>query len=171
MHQLYTSADTSINSSRVPALFRAVAFTPGTVNLDYGGGKYDTATEYLAGQGVHNLIQDPYNRSPEHNAAVVREVIDRGGADTVTCSNVLNVIMEYDVRRHVLEDIRAGLRRGGVAYFTVYEGDGSGRGRVTRCGWQANRKTADYVAEIEQVFPLVWRRGKVIEARVALSLK
>ena len=61
MLQNYTSANTSINSTKVPAVFRKADFCKGTVNLDMGGGKYDTATEYLEGKGVENLILDPYN--------------------------------------------------------------------------------------------------------------
>ena len=60
--QEFTSAKTSINKNKVPALFKLAVFKPDTVNLDYGGGKFDTATEYLKKFNVTNLIYDPYNR-------------------------------------------------------------------------------------------------------------
>ena len=42
--QLYSSADTSINT--VSAVYKYID-APNTVILDYGGGKYDTNVEYM----------------------------------------------------------------------------------------------------------------------------
>ena len=98
--QAISSAATSINSSKLPALFTmpAVHFAPGSLNLDYGGGRFDNVTEYLAEQDVVNVVYDKYNRSAEHNREVLQIVRKNGGADTVTCSNVLNVIAEESER-------------------------------------------------------------------------
>ena len=160
--QEYTSKDTSINSSKLPAVFKLVQFMPGTINLDYGGGKFDNATEYLAEQDVINLIYDPYNRSAEHNAEVLDTIRSAGGADTATCSNVLNVIKEPEVRNNVLANIKKLLKPSGVAYITVYEGKGVEG--PTRSGYQLGRRTADYVDEIASVFSDVEKRGKLIIA-------
>ena len=51
-----------------------------------------------------------------------------------------------------------------MAYFSTYEGDGKGRGRVTVKGWQNNRKTKTYLREVRSVFPKAERRGSTIIA-------
>lgn len=165
--QKYSSAATSINSSKLPAVFNLVDFEEGTINLDYGGGRFDNATTALAERGVTNLIYDPFNRTKEHNDAVIRAVRDEGGADTITCSNVLNVIAEQEVRLSVIKNIKKLLKPNGVAYFTVYEGNGTGIGAESPKGYQLNKKTRDYVEEIAMVFPKekIQPRGKVISAR------
>ena len=167
-NQEFSSANTSINSSKLPAVFNKVKFKPGTINLDYGGGKFDNATEFLAQQDVTNLIFDKFNRSEDHNRDVIKKVRQNGGADTATCSNVLNVIKERDIRvNEVIKNIRSMLKLGGTAYFTVYEGTGAGDSRETKAGYQLNKKTADYVEEIAEIFGNnnVSRKGSVIVAR------
>lgn len=163
-YQRITSARTSINSQKVPAIFHLVNFGKHEMNLDYGGGKYDTATKYLSKKGITNLIYDPYNRTEAHNSQVVSILGKNGGAETATCSNVLNVIAEEEARYIVLTNIREMLMDGGTAYFTVYEGNRSGIGAATSNGYQLNRKTADYMPEILQVFPNATRKGKLITA-------
>ena len=168
--QEYTSANTSINSVKLPAIFSMVNFKPETINLDYGGGKFDNATTALEGKGVTNLIYDPYNRSSGHNKDVIDTVRKNGGADTVTCSNVLNVIKEPEARKAVIKNIYSLLKNSGTAYFTVYEGTGKGNEGPTKSGYQLNKKTGDYVEEISSVFPSVSRRGKLIIASKETSI-
>lgn len=166
--QEFSSADTSINSSKLPAVFKKVKFNPGTINLDYGGGRFDNATEFLADQDVENLIFDKFNRSDDHNKNVIKRIRQNGGADTATCSNVLNVIKERDIRvNEVIKNIKSMLKPGGTAYFTVYEGTGLGDSKETTKGYQLNKKTADYVEEIEEIFGKgnVVRKGSVIIAK------
>lgn len=161
--QEFTSENTSINSKKVPAVFKMVHFEPGTVNCDFGGGKFNTAAEYLKQYDVINLVYDPYNRSSEHNQEVIRLIREHGGADTATCSNVLNVIKEPEVRLNVLKNISKLVKSGGTVYITVYEGKGNNAEGPTKSGYQLNRKTADYLEEIQQVFPDAKRKGKLIE--------
>lgn len=165
MTQQFTSSNTSINKHKVPALFTMAKanFEPNTINFDIGGGKYDTATDYLHGLNVQNLILDKFNRSVEWNKNVINTLIKCGGADTVTISNVLNVIKEWEHRFEVLEMAFAFSKPTATIYITVYEGDKSGVGRQTKddC-YQLNRATADYVGEILTVFPHVKRFGKLI---------
>lgn len=165
MEQEYTSKDTSINKSKLPAIFKLVNFQPNTINLDYGGGKFDNASEYLAEQDVLNLIYDPFNRSTEHNNNVISEIRNNGGADTATCSNVLNVIKEREVRLNILKNISKLVKPGGVVYITVYEGSGDGNEGATKSGYQLNRKTKDYLDEISEIFENVTRKGKLIIAK------
>lgn len=161
--QEFTSENTSINFKKVPAIFKLVGnWTPGTVNIDYGGGRADTAADYLTQYNVINLVYDPYNRSSEHNSQVIQTVRKAGGADTATCSNVLNVIKEQDVRLNVLKNMSKLVKPGGKIYITVYEGKGNSEEGPTKSGYQLNRKTADYLDEIQQVFPNATRKGKLI---------
>lgn len=163
--QKISSANTSINSSKLPAIFRLVKFEPDTLNLDYGGGKFDNAAEYLAQQNVTNLVYDPYNRSTQHNAEVLQKVRENGGADTITISNVLNVIAEPEARLTVLRNAKKLVKPGGNVYITVYEGNKSGEGTETKSGYQLNKSTADYIDEIASVFSTVNRKGKLIIAK------
>lgn len=164
--QEYTSAATSINSTKLPALFKMVTFRDGSLNLDYGGGKFDNVASYLMDTyGATNLVYDPYNRTPDHNKSVLDQVHKNGGADTVTCSNVLNVIKEPGARLSVIRNCKNYLKTGGTAYFTVYEGSGTGEGSPTKAGYQLNKKTDQYVDEISQVFSNVTRKGKLIIAK------
>ncbi len=162
--QEYTSANTSINSSKLPAIFKLINLSPNTINLDFGGGRFDNASEYLATKDVTNLIYDPYNRSSEHNKNVLDTIRKNNGADTATCSNVLNVIKEENARHTVIQNIYNLLKSNGTAYFTVYEGTGKGNEGATKSGYQLNRKTVDYVDEIKEVFSNVTRKGKLIIA-------
>ena len=162
--QEYTSANTSINSSKLPAIFKLINLSPNTINLDFGGGRFDNASEYLAAKDVTNLIYDPYNRSSEHNKNVLDTIRKNNGADTATCSNVLNVIKEENARHTVIQNIYNLLKSNGIAYFTVYEGTGKGNEGATKSGYQLNRKTVDYVDEIKEVFSNVSRKGKLIIA-------
>lgn len=163
--QKISSANTSINSSKLPAIFNLVDFKSGSLNLDFGGGKFDNATEFLAQQDVESLVYDPYNRTAEHNKEVLKKVRENGGADTITLSNVLNVIAEPDSRLAVLRNCKKLLKSGGTLYITVYEGTGKGDSKETKVGYQLNKKTADYIEEISSVFSDVSRKGKLIIAK------
>lgn len=160
--QHYTSSRTSINSTKLPAIYKLVQFEPGMVVLDYGGGKFDNAVEALAEQDVELLVYDPFNRSESHNSQVISRLNEVGGADAVVCSNVLNVIEEPEIRKEVLENIDELRKSGASVYITVYEGNKTAFGAPTKSGYQLNRPTADYIAEIEEVFNNVYRKGKLI---------
>jgi len=149
--QEFDSAGTSLN--QIPALFKMNDFMPGDINLDIGGGKYDTATEYLKNRtGSTNLVYDPKNRSSEHNKEVLNIIRENGGADSVTCANVLNVIKEPEVRLAIIRNCYKYLKIGHKAYFITYEDDGKGNEGPTSKGYQLRKKTSFYKNEIEQVF-------------------
>lgn len=160
--QEITSAKTSIK--QVAGLFKDKNAKFGKTNIDVGGGRFNLVTDYLAEHGTKNMVFDPYNRGVDENTATLRYLQNGGRADTATCANVLNVIREPDARANVILEVAKCIRDGGTAYFTVYEGDGSGEGRQTSSGWQNNRKTADYVSEIGRYFDDVQRKGKLIIA-------
>lgn len=158
-NQKITSAATSGN--RLPAVFKLINkvyrnpthFWSGVHDcLDYGSGKYSKLTDTLAEMRVRNLTYDPFNRTEEHNAFVLK-LLKAKPADIAICSNVLNVIKSPLVRKEVLENIKRGLSAGGPLFITVYEGKRDSCGRRTKCGWQANRPTKNYLKEIRRVFP------------------
>ena len=150
MRQEFTSAGTSINSSKLPAIYRKVPYTDGTV-LDYGCGRF--FENYNLPENVKGF--DPYNYPVTSN-------LERH-YDKVFCSNVLNVIKEREIRLGLLETLKT---LGSVVYITVYEGDGSGTGKVTKkdC-YQLNRKARDYIGEISEIFETVEIKQGVIVAR------
>ena len=172
--QAFNSADTSINSGKLPAGFTELkkqgVFKEGQTVVDIGGGRFDNAVEDLAKQGVTLKVYDPFNRSAMHNETVVSEIAN-GGADAAVSNNVLNVIQEPENINRVVSQAHNAIPDGGKAYFTVYEGKGDGVGTETSKGWQRNEKTQDYVARIEEVFGQgnVVRKGKVITATKAAA--
>jgi SAM-dependent methyltransferase len=161
--QEISSAKTS--RKQVAALFKNPNVEYGAVNIDIGGGKFDLATEFLESKGVENLIFDPFNRSGEVNQKAVDYIRDKGGADTVTVANVLNVIKEAEARGNVILEAAKAIKPGGKAYFSVYKGDGSGIGAKTTAGHQNNQKLSFYLPEIEQFFNDVQLKGELIIAR------
>lgn len=135
MAQTYTSAGTSINASRLPAVYRKAALSSPIV-LDYGCGKYtDHIREAVAAQGKMLYLYDPYNQPGavnRHTMNVVRWASVRRCPVDVVCSNVLNVIDDDGTVRFIADQIETICSdTGGTAYITVYEGDRSGTGRRT----------------------------------------
>jgi len=167
-----TSANTSINKTKAPAIVKLVekvnGFHDGQHVFDFGCGKYPETTK-AAILDNYDLIYagfDPYNRTSNENSRA-SFLIPMQHANVVLCSNVLNVIQKSGDRRVSLVLMRNRLQKGGILYLTVYEGNKSGKGKKTKedC-WQENRPTQDYVQEIENVFGKgnVTRKGKLIIA-------
>lgn len=165
--QEFTSKGTTINSQNLPKLFKNKNFVCGKVNLDYGGGHWDNVTEWMEQElGCKNLIYDPFNRSKEFNQATVDFIREYGGADTVTCSNVLNVIQEGEARFNALSNIKKMMKPDGVAYFTMYRGDGSCIPKKTAKGFQLNRPHKGYKEELEKFFSDVKFKDEIVIARI-----
>lgn len=150
MNQTRTSAATSINSTRLPAVYNRFQFTPGTVVLDYGCGRY---TDHIkkALPGCMYLPVDPYNQPQEVNdnsAALLHLVtLFHRCPVTVVCSNVLNVIDDAETVQAIANKLtEIAIGTGGKALVTVYEGDRTGTGRETGPDqWQRNERTRDYL--------------------------
>lgn len=151
--QEFSSADTS--RKQIPSLHTTMRdknfWKENSVNLDYGGGRFDLATDFIHGLnlGVKNLVYDAFNRDERHNRRVENYLIRNGGADSATCANVLNVIKEPSVRNTVIENIHYFLKDGCKAYFTMYD---KGEEGATRDGYQLGKKLAFYLPEVEAVF-------------------
>lgn len=150
MSQSFTSSATSINSTKLPAVFRKITFSAPLV-MDYGCGKYvDHIRDHVNDAHRTYLPFDPYNQSDERNAITATIVCNamyvRMPVDVI-CSNVLNVIDDDDTVRKIarhIEEITA--RSGGTGYVTVYEGNRSGSGRQTGADqYQRNEPLRSYL--------------------------
>lgn len=142
--QEFSSAKTSIK--QVAAGFKKINWTEGSVNLDWGGGKYDLATMWLAERGVTNYVYDPFNRSSAENSKALKS-----NPNTITCFNVFNVIKEDEIIIDILKKMKK--LHPAQIYIMTYEGDRSGVGKQTSAGYQRNMKTKDYLPLIHEVFP------------------
>lgn len=160
MAQNYTSANTSINSTKLPMIYtnkRAINIFTGKKVIDIGGGKFDNAVEYGKTINTKICVYDKFNRTVEHNEKVLKD-----NYDVAIISNVLNVIDDKESRLDVL---RLASTKAKTILVTVYEGDGTGIGRPTKndC-YQLNRKTEGYMEEITEAVPrcIAKRYGKLI---------
>ena len=160
--QEHTSAATSLNqvSAGIKYAVSKGLIQPNSLNVDHGGGKFDKGKEHvessIAGAEFH--VHDPFNRSEEHNNAVKKTATSN--ADYVGMHNVLNVIKEPEERQNALREMKKFMKpKTGIAHITVYEGDRSGNGRISKTdkgggsSWQEHRPTSSYVNEIKSVFP------------------
>lgn len=157
--QLYKCSKTS--RKQIPAGFKKIDWIPGSINFDYGGGKYDLGSEFLATLDVLNLVFDPYNRSEAHNHLSM--VIANNHATTSTSFNVLNVIKEKKWRRAAIASCR--LDHTQTIYFGVYEGNRSGvagRSHKKHDNWQNNRRLRSYLPEVRSVYPHAYMKGGLI---------
>ena len=155
--QEFTSAGTSINSTKLPTGYSTVAkkigWQKGTTHIDIGGGKFDNSVEFLKNLGVNAYVYDPFNRTEEHNKKVM-ETVGKQKADTASLFNVLNVIKEPEYRYEALQTAHSTLKPGGKIYISIYEGDKSGQGKKTKKdSWQNNHPTSAYLDEVKKVFP------------------
>jgi hypothetical protein len=135
-------------------------------NLDYGGGKWETATTYLRNNhNCENIVVDPFNRSQEHNFAMLSKA-EKDGIDSITCLNVLNVIKSANERETLLDILRMRSTINRIHHGTtpiiiiqVYEGDKTANADVQTC-----MKAKDYIPEIANSFPewSIKRKGNVI---------
>lgn len=147
------SAATSLNQVAAGLRKLAADVCHGTVNLDWGGGKYDSGTDFLRGEGIENLVFDPYNRTYEHNVAAIDRCVEVGGAHSGTILNVLNVIPTQEERMETFEVMLRYIRADSAVVVGVYKGLGDGVLRRTSRGWQLNQPLSFYMEEIEAAFP------------------
>ena len=150
--QTYTSANTSVNSKRLPAIYKKINWNKiknyygDLVVLDVGAGKYTQhIKEYIESKGGEYIPYDPYNLSPADNLYASAN-FDR--ANVIICSNVFNVIKE----EKVIYDLHSMIRSYRVPYFiSVYEGDKSWIGHETKKGcWQRNEEIYAYILNVHE---------------------
>lgn len=154
-NQKFTSACTSINSSKLPAIYGKSCIDWNADILDYGCGRYTAHLEkVVAERGGNWHGYDAYNY-------VKRESLNRKYA-VVLCSNVLNVVCEDSIVENIIDDIMSHVANGGKAYFTVYTGNNSGIGKQTGCdSYQRNAKLSDYMKFFSK-YNAVRKNGMII---------
>lgn len=147
--QKYTSANTSVNRSKVPAIYKntlvGMHLSGAAKVLDFGCGRFDTGMDYARETfGCEVYGYDPYNRTEEYNMRALRQKYP-----IVLCSNVLNVIDSLKGRADVIKSMVYHCESNGLLFFSVYEGDRTGHGRQTGPDqWQENRPLKDYLFEL-----------------------
>lgn len=162
IQQEYTSAETSVNDKKIPVVFSTLINKADKLNIrldmtsifDTGCGKYiNHISEYCSKNLVRYFGRDKYNQPEEVNNAWINDIYGvylNDDNHIFTSSNVLNVIKGENCRKQYINDIVKYMQAGEKLYITVYEGNKSGRGKVTKkdC-WQENRKLASYIPEVK----------------------
>ena len=158
IEQEHDSRLTSINSGQMPKSVKVVEkiFNSGEQWLDIGGGRFDNLKEHFKQSNVELLIYDPFNRSHEHNAKVIKQIQEHK-CDGVMINNVLNVIAEKENRKQVILQAYDSLKENSPAIFLIYEGDKTGQSRMTKktkdsSSFQMNKKSEFFLDEIKEVF-------------------
>lgn len=161
MEKVITSKNTSINKDKVPAIYAKLkkCNVYGTHLFDVGCGKYvQHIRSYAKGYGIctHWHGFDPYNRTKKINDRVTEFAFEEKyraygdlNPNVFVSSNVLNVIKGEGRQREYLQSIFRMMKNIDECYITVYEGNRSGIGKVTKkdC-WQENRKLKSYLDEV-----------------------
>jgi hypothetical protein len=156
--QEFTSAKTSINSKRLPAIYNklnwsklrrdSVSIPPVVlpVVLDVGAGKHiEHIEKFVESQGFAYAPYDPYNLPKDINRVSLRLK-----PAVVICSNVFNVIKEKEVHYEIHKLIRD---KNCPFFITIYEGDRSLAGHPTmnnQC-YQRNETIDTYLMRWDEI--------------------
>lgn len=150
MKQEYSSKNTSINKTKLPAIYNKINWEKIATDwqennnnkpilLDYGCGRYTNhIRNFVEKLGFEYIGYDPY-WTEEINIHECKPAV-------VVCSNVLNVIKEDKI----VKEIMCTLLGFGVPYYiTVYEGNNSGIGKATsENSYQRNAALCAYMGLI-----------------------
>ena len=123
--------------------------------FDYGCGKHLNLLTRFAMENKFMVYGfDKYNQTEDHNNKMLDNV---KYSNFIACNNVLNVLENvalYDVMAHLHG---LSLKHNKKVYITVYEGDKSGIGKVSKkdC-YQQNRKALDYVKILKKLWKKVY---------------
>lgn len=166
-----SSKNTSINSKKLPAIYnrldwdalrerwaKITKFDRIPIVLDFGCGRYtDHIEQFLATKGFIYKGYDPFWKSKKENYEALSSE-----AYVVICSNVLNVILDEETFNNIQRYIRdfsflaplgkTLVKEPSFYYVTVYEGDKSGIGYITKpdC-FQRNETLDNYIFRYEDV--------------------
>ena len=161
--QVITSKNTSINSSKLPAVYNKIdwdalmfqwykehnGLNPLGIVLDYGCGRYTQhIQDFVNSKGFYYIGYDPYWNNIDFNTEIEQiSKINGGGLAAVICSNVLNVIPWWTGVKRVSSLVHyLGYQAHNRYFITVYEGNKSGFGQETKkdC-WQWNKTIDRYL--------------------------
>ena len=163
--QKYTSKNTSINTTKLPAIYnmidwdKALELYPSRPRiLDYGVGKPETVKlieSFFKERKFPLFPYDLYNLSHERNR---QTLCANYLINTFICSNVLNVI-DDDFTIQKIIDFAIKMSKGKFRiinsvellptyFFKIYEGDKSGVGKQTgKDQYQRNMRVKDYLTK------------------------
>lgn len=162
----YSSKNTSVNTTRLPAVYNKVdwsCYTHPIDNwcvIDFGCGRIETQRLISKKLKEHSITQF-YPYDPYHKCMVSKKQYEYNAHDSdrnkvIICSNVLNVINDDDILQKTITTLcnmivardSKGVYRMQPCYISVYEGDKSGIGRVTKkdC-WQRNERLVFYLTK------------------------
>ncbi len=159
MEQKYTSANTSINKTKLPAVYNNYNFEYGSRVLDYGCGKYTNHIKNKMNElDCEWYGYDKYNQSESINNETEMQM--RIGFDIGICSNVLNVIDNTDTIKEIIKEIKDCCN---IAVFSIYEGNKSGKGGESKkdC-WQRNETVDDYMILMKEMGYEPIKKGNMI---------
>ena len=168
--QQYSSKNTSINTKKIPRVYNMInlELLRGKTIFDYGVGKPETVSlirNFLEPYDVDFIAYDKYNLSPADNTYAFER---RKEADLYICSNVLNVIKEYDIIQEIIDNICDFTGGNNIEpykrkafLFKIYEGNKTGIGKVTKkdC-YQRNDLTKEYVRLFDwtNMYPFIYKK-------------
>jgi hypothetical protein len=154
MTQQFTSAKTSINSKKLPAIYNRLNWDklradspPIPVVLDIGAGKHVTHIQnFLQSKGFIYAPYDPFNLPDSINNLSLSLI-----PSVVICSNVFNVIKEKDIIYKIHQSIKD---KKCPFFITVYEGDRSyiGHPTMNNTSYQRNEELHAYMHSDEVVY-------------------
>lgn len=152
--QQYTSKHTSVNTTKLPAIYKKINWWKMIHDYDevihvwdMGCGKETShISEYLKQFGVQYHGYDPYwinGHNENHFDNYFNQLWRTSHLDVFICTNVLNVIASWDT---MMSFKRWFVQKSNIYFISVYEGDKSGEGKVTKddC-WQWNKPLKDYI--------------------------
>lgn len=165
-NSLKTITSKSTAGKRLPSIYSKVnkiyGWERNTYNLDIGGGPWKILTNKLRQHRVKNLVYDPYNVTKTRNNKVLNIAL-KNKVETVTISNVLNVVPFKKDRIAILCLAKKYIKKDGRIYITIYEGDKSGIGKINKDSFQQNTKLRWYLSTVKKIFKnTTIRNGMII---------
>ena len=165
--QIRTSKNTSINTSKLPAIYNKIDWEQfkGQRVFDYGCGKIETVRnimKFLEPYDITLIPYDKFNLPSDYNRSSLQKIWQ---ADVFICSNTLNVIDSDFIVQDIIAEITYNATHISRIhpkpfFFTIYEGDKSGQQKESQddC-WQRNWKTEDYITYFNwyYTFPIKYK--------------
>lgn len=172
--QTVSSMNTSINTTRLPAVWKKLNLTflakekyPTQISIiDYGSGQQVTCDKVKlflmdnAVTGIQYLPYDPYWGDVDNNRRAM-SCLENWRCDLCVCANVLNVIDDTEAIERIIN--RVLFAKNWV--FQIYEGDKTGVGKYTKNNtcYQRNVLTSAYRSLISRHYDgEVYWKGNLI---------
>lgn len=178
--QTVTSQNTSINTSKLPAIWKKIDFNlvpNDSIIIDYGAGQKKTQTQvqrylsyalrYSEVDAIYYYSYDPYwNAELENQAALT--FLKNGDCYLCICANVLNVIDDDETIRKIISEVTQAKHW----VFQIYEGNQKGIGKYTKNNtcYQRNQKVQYYLSFFKE-FPYIKIKGNLIMSDNYLLVK